>query len=210
MIDQSIFKSFVPTPSAFGGLKIFIGAGDGHGTGQIAGYTVLGNNTVAVPADYVNLAPASTTYVYLDFATASIRTNTTGFVPATMFPIAKVRTDSHTIVDLQDARPDIMAPGAGGGGGGSVPDVTQAFVASGNIALAANQNLFGTVIAAASLLQLPSPAGLAGQSIKLVKIDSTGLSTIAGGSAGNYSLSNRGQFVVFETDGASWFIMGAN
>jgi hypothetical protein len=210
MIDQSIFKSFVPTPSAFGGLRIFVGAGDGHGTGQIAGYTVLGNVTVPVAADYVNLAPASTTYVFLDYATGTIRTNNTGFVATTMFPIAKVRTDSHTIVDLQDARPDIMAPGPGGGGGGSIPDIVQAFVASGNIALAVGQNLFGTVIAAASLLQLPSPAGLAGQSIKLVKIDSTGLSTIAGGALGNYSLSNRGQFVCFETDGNSWFIMGAN
>lgn len=205
---QAFVPSLIPIYPSKAGLRIFIGSGTGFGTGPIAGYVVVGNITVAVPAAYVDLGPQSITYVYLDFATGTIRTNTTGF-SGNIYPIAICATDNVEVRTLQDVRPDIVAPGTGGGGS-TGPDTVQAFVASGSVALAANQNLFGTIVASASLLQLPSPAGLAGQSIKFVKIDSTGSTTIAGGSMGNYFLTNRGQFVIYETDGSSWYIIGAS
>lgn len=199
--------SLIPPYPTKAGLRIFVGSGVGFGTGPIAGYVVVGNSLVAVPADYVNVTPLSITYVYLDMATGTVRSNNSGFT-GNIYPIAVVITNDTEITSLIDSRPDITTS-SGGGGGGSFTDTVQAFTASGTVSIAAGQNLFGTCIGT-STLSLISPVGLAGQYIKLIKIDNSGMNTISGGIGGNYFLTNFYQYVIFESDGVSWYVIGNN
>lgn len=201
---QAFIPSLIPPYPTVAGFRIFVGPP----TGPIAGYVPVGGNTIAVPSGFVNVTPLSITYVYLDIATGTIRSNNTGFT-GNIYPIAVVVTNQTEITSLVDARPDVSLA-SGGGGGGSTTDVVQTFTASGSIALAAGQNLFGTTIQTASSLQLPSPAGLGGQQVKIVKIDTAGTTAIGGAAQGSIFLTNVFQYVVFETDGLSWYVIGGN
>jgi len=109
---------------------------------------------------------------------------------------------------LIDARPDVVA-GASGGGGGSGTTV-QAFVSPQTISLGAGQNLFGTCIGAASPLSVPDPSTLAGQTVKLVKIDAGSSVSVFGGVNGTYFLTNQNQYVEMESDGTNWYIIARN
>src|SRR5258706_8270943 len=200
---QAFVPSLVPPYPTTAGLRIFVGPP----TGAIAGFVTVGANTIAVPTGFVNVTALSTTYVYLDMAVGAVRSNNSGFA-GSFYPIAIVLTNQVEIVTLLDVRPDIMIATAGGGG--SSTDVVQTFTASGAISLAAGQNLVGTTIQTASALQLPSPAGLGGQQVKIVKIDTTGSTAIGGAAQGTVYLSNVFQYVIFGTDGLNWYVFGGN
>lgn len=155
----------------------------------------------------MQLAPQSKTFVYLDMTTGTLRSNTSGFT-ANVYPIAIATTNTNEVIDLQDVRPDV--PAVASGGGGSATDTVQAFSAPQIIVLAAGQNMFGTVVAAANGLSLPSTTGLGGQRITLIKTDTSGFVAIAGAANGTFYLSNQWQYVSFETDGTFWYVIGNN
>lgn len=74
-------------------------------------------------------------------------------------------------------------------------------------------NLFITLESgtAGIALSLPSATGNTGLSIRFIKIDSSvGSAVISGGLAGTYTLTNIYQYVVFESDGTYWYVIGNN
>lgn len=90
-------------------------------------------------------------------------------------------------------------------------DTVQAISASGNITSSAANNVFVTATAGASGITIAMPAAtIAGQRITVIKIDSAvGAVTITGAIA-TYYLTNQYQYVVFESDGTNWYIVGGN
>jgi hypothetical protein len=60
-------------------------------------------------------------------------------------------------------------------------------------------------------LAMPPAASLAGQTVKLIKVDTgVGAVTLTGGESGTYALTNHRQFVNYESDGSVWNVWGNN
>jgi hypothetical protein len=95
----------------------------------------------------------------------------------------------------------------------SVADAVNNYTTSQTIVMASGLNLFGTCVGGSSgiSLALPSASLYPGLSVKLIKTDSgVGYVTVTGGVYGNYILSNQEQYVIFESNGTSWYVMGNN
>lgn len=187
------------------GLRIQVGP---PGT-NVAGVVSINNTFYVVPTQYVNVSQMAVTYVYLDLTGATIQTNNSGFT-GSVWPIAIVAANANEITTLQDVRPDLITIGSGGGGGGSSVDNVLAIASPQTLPLSLGQNLLATVVAAADPVTLPSAVGLTGQVIKLVKTDTGATVTVHGGVAGDYFLSAQYQYVQFESNNASWFVVANN
>lgn len=99
------------------------------------------------------------------------------------------------------------------GSGGSGPDTVTSYSSSQTIALAAEAgNIFGKCIGGSGgiSLALPSPVGLAGQKITLMKTDSGVGAVTLTGAIQAWSLSNQYQYATFESDGANWYVVANN
>jgi hypothetical protein len=194
----------IPPYPTTAGLRIFIGPP----TANIAGAIVLSNTTIFVPTQFVNVPPISTTYIYLNLSTGTIQSNQSGFITS-VYPIAIVITNATEVTTLADVRPDVTA--IGGGGSGTTADTVVAYTTPQTIVLVANQNIFGTCIAAANPLVLPTVQSfMAGQQIKLIKIDGTAFVEITGAASGTVYLSNQYQYSNFECDGSNWYCNSNN
>ena len=202
-------QAFVPTlvtgyPGP-AGLRIQVGP---PGT-NLAGTISINNVLYLIPTQYVNVQQMATTYVYVELTGATIQTNNSGFT-GSVWPIAIVSANMVEITNLQDVRPDLITIGTGGGGGGSSVDNVLAIAAPQTLPLALGDNLLAQVVAAANPVTLPSPVGLTGQVIKVIKTDTGASVTIHGGIEGDYFLSAQYQYVQFESNNVAWLIVGNN
>jgi hypothetical protein len=108
------FQPYQPQPPAIAGFRIQIAKGSIN----------IGSSTVVVASNTVYVTANSTTYIYLNTATGVIQSNTSGFAPTGVYPIAVASTNSSFVVTLTDARPNVFNNGTGGGGGGAGVTIT--------------------------------------------------------------------------------------
>lgn len=180
------------------GLRIFVGPG--------YVYISAANATVYWPGAFVNVAPLSITYIFLNMTTGAVQSNTSGFA-GNVYPIAIVSTNQTLIFTLQDVRPDVFGAAGGGGGGGA--DTVLPLTTSGTFSMTLGQSYFCPVSDGITQA-LPTPTGMAGQSIKYIKRGSGAAITLTGAENGTVYLSNQYQYVIFETDGTIWDNVGGN
>lgn len=194
----AFIPSLIPTYPAVAGLRMFVGAG----TVDISGTTLF------VPGAFVNVQPLAITYVYLNMSSGAIASNSTGF-SGNIWPIAIVTTSQTEIITLNDVRPDVAGVGGGGSGITTAADTVLTLVGSGTIAIAAGVNYY-CPCADGTTQTLPSPTGLGGQWVTILKRGTGSAITVLGGNSGAKFLSNQFQFIKYQTDGTAWDEIGGN
>jgi len=164
-----------PVYPSVAGLYVYIGAGSVASIGP----------TVSLPVTRLALPPNAITYIFINLATNTIQTNTSGF-SGNVYPIAIASTNSLFVSNLTDARPDVFETVTGGGGGGSVTSVGTSGLASGgpittvgtvNVAGSGGTNTAAT--AAANLGAAPSGDVLTSDGSGNVQDSGTALSSLA-------------------------------
>jgi hypothetical protein len=189
----------IPQYPSVAGLRVFIGAGN----------TQVTDGNVFWPGGFINVQPLAINYIYLNLASGQVLTNTTGFT-GNVYIIALVITSSTEVVSLQDVRPDVFGSTGGGGGGiTSAADTVVSLTTSTSVVISPGVNYFFPTSDGTTQI-LPSPTGLGGQWAKFLKRGAGAAITIIGGELGPWYLSNQGQYVIYETDGNLWDIIGNN
>lgn len=195
---QNVFNPYIQGP----GFNVTIS------TGTI----LLSGAPTTVPQTIVAVSANTTTYAYLSLTTGLVTVNTSGFPGANAYPIAIITSGYIGITGLIDSRPDIYALTGVSASADSAQSVstTQAI----SFLSALNTFVKATSGAGGITLTLPSAAAAAGQSIRIIKVDTgvggvtlntTGGQTINGLST--YVLTNQWQTVSVESDNSNWIVV---
>ena len=171
---------------------------------------------VIVPSLRFQVAPGSTTYVYVDLTLGIISSNTTGFATGGIYPVAIVVSNQTEVTTLIDARPDVFG---GGSGGSATPDSTQNISTSGTIGFLSALNTLVAATAGVSgiTLTLPSASLISGQKVTVKMVD-TGVGGVLINTSGgqtidgqnSYLLSNQYQYATFQAISSNWLVVSAN